>query len=155
VPRGRGAGVIKSSDSSALTEPLLLDAGDLRVAGAPVGLRRMIRGLPDLAATGEVAPLFSTGARAGGLRRAQGLRSNCVVALLPVPLRLDGEDPSMTDASSPSIAFASALNFIGGTGTSSSELSPIANFHCWGNGASGARDMAESGELRLGRGLGS
>lgn len=38
----------------------------------------------------------------------------------------------MTDASSPSIAFASALNTMGGTGTSSSELSPMVNFQsCW------------------------
>jgi len=42
----------------------------------------------------------------------------------------------MAEASSPSMAFASALNFIGGTGTSSSELSPIENFQAWGKGPS-------------------
>ena len=50
----------------------------------------------------------------------------------------------MRDASSPSIALASALNFIGGTGSSSSELSPIE----YGTVAIGGADMPLKVETR-------
>lgn len=102
---------------------------------------------------GEAMLLFSVNPKAGGLLRAQDLPSNCDRALFPISSRRDGGDPSITDASSPKIAFASALNFIGWTGTSSSELSPIANFHCCGNGSAGAKDTTAKGEPRFGRGL--
>lgn len=155
VLRGRGAGVIQSSESWTFNGPLLFDVGDFCIVGAPVGLKRTIRGLLDLGGTGEVMALFPAGSRAGELRCAQGLWSNCDPAPFAVPSRRDGGDLSITEASSPRIAFASALNFIGGTGTSSSELSPIVNFHCCGNGSAEVKAMTESGEPRLGRGLGS
>lgn len=121
LPLGLGAGVIQSS--------LGCERSDCRYSEASffgAALIRTIRGLPERTDAGDTD--FSLAA----LRKGSGLGCDMILASLfsaPMPLSFrKGEDLSMTDASSPSIAFASALNFIGGTGTSSSELSPIENF---------------------------
>ena len=94
---------------------------------------RTMRGLPDLDETGEAVRSLRRKAPSGpGLLRLTALALSCCAPPIRLSFFCDGEDPPRTDASSPSKALASALNFIGATGTSSSELSPMENFHAWG-----------------------
>lgn len=115
-------------------------------------LIRTMRGLPERGGTGD-ADFFLVNGRIG--RKGSSFCFESVFDFwfslaIPKPLLfLDGEERSITEASSPRIAFASALNFIGGTGISSSELSPIENFHDLGSGPSLATCIAERGLCRL------
>ena len=105
------------------------------VDGATVlAFSRTIRGLPDLEDAGEAVRSLRLALKDNGLLRLAGRRFSCSDPSLCACSFCDGEDPSTTDASSPSNAFASALNFMGGTGISSSELSPMENFHDCGSG---------------------
>ena len=123
----------------------------LRVLAAPPP-SRTIRGLADLIGAGEACR-----SRQATLEESEAGLNGCLdssfdTRSLPTPFRCDGDDP-IVEASSPSIAFASALNFIGGTGTSSSELSPIENFQACGRGPSLVVGITDNGEPRLRFGL--
>ncbi len=111
-----------------------------------------MRGLPERGGTGDATFSLMKGrnGRRGGSFCFESVSAFWFSLAMPKPLLcLDGEERSITEASSPRIAFASALNFIGGTGISSSELSPIENFHDLGNGPSLATSIAERGLFRL------
>ena len=101
------------------------------VEGAAVPtFKRTMRGLPDREEVGDVVRSLRRVAPSGiGLLRLTALTLSCKVPAIWLSFFCDGEDPPKIDASSPSNALASALNFIGATGTSSSELSPMENFH--------------------------
>lgn len=129
--RGRGAGVTKSVALCVLNGllPTFDVATVLRSVADPMdpALRRTIRGLRLVFGGGEEAELsFSAGRNAIGsdLFSVDTWPSSDATSVSRL-VASDGGDASTRDASSPSIAFASALNFIGGTGSSSSELSPI------------------------------
>lgn len=133
--RDRGAGVIRSCGERSSRLPSLFAIGlVLRIVAAPP-LNRTIRGLPDRVEAGEAVRSLKEGLKDERLLLSVGWWSPFDARSLSTPLRCDGDDP-MAEASSPRMAFASALNFIGGTGTSSSELSPIENFQASGKGPS-------------------
>lgn len=147
-----GAGVTRSFGTGAFGRFFLFKMeADLRSVASSivVGLNRTIRGLPDLESGGEPDLCLNSGLIVGGLCCADRL---CFSNASSAPFR-DTGDPSITDASPSSIAFASALSFIGGTGNSSSELSAVENFQAGGSGSSLTRGTAERGEPLLRYGL--
>jgi len=87
-----------------------------------------MRGLPDREEAGDAVRSRSLVLRDSGFRLLSIFSCSCAARLLWPSFFCDGEELSITDASSPKRAFASALNFMGGTGISSSELSPTENF---------------------------
>ena len=150
--RDRGAGVIRSCGACLSRLISLLGIGlFLRVVAAPP-LRRTIRGLADRFGADESPIALFVAMRAGEVGLKGGIGSPRNARSVRAPFRCEGDEP-ITDASSPSIAFASALNFIGGTGISSSELSPIENFQASGRGPLLAVRTRERGEPRFMFGL--
>ena len=101
--------------------------GATKLAGS-----RTILGLPDRDEAGEAVRCRRLAPRVIGLVLLVGLAVSCLTAPCWLSCFCDGDDPPIMDASSPNSAFTPALNFIGGTGISSSELSPIENFHAGG-----------------------
>ena len=125
------------------------------VEGAAVPtFSRTMRGLPDLDEAGEAVRSLKRMAPSGpGLFRLTASDLSCRPPPTWPSFFCDGEDPPKTEASSPSKALASALNFIGATGTSSSELSPMENFHAWGRPDALTSDFWYKGAFRLRFGL--
>lgn len=126
-----------------------------RVEGTTVPtFNRTIRGLPDRDETGDAVRSLRRLAPSGiGLLRLTALTFSCSGTPFRLSFFCDGEDPPRIEASSPSKALASALNFIGATGASSSELSPMENFHAWGRADTLASDFWVKGTLRFRFGL--
>ena len=116
--------------------------------------KRTMRGLPGRDEAGDaVRSLRRTVPNGIGLLRLTALTLSCKEPPTLFSFFCDGEELPKTDASSPSKAFASALNFIGATGASSSELSPIENFHVCGRADTLRSDFWSKGALRLRFGL--
>ena len=116
--------------------------------------KRTMCGLPGRDEAGDpVRSLRRTAPSGIGLLRLTALILSCKTPPTLFSFFCDGEEVPKTEASSPSNAFASALNFIGATGASSSELSPIENFHDWGKADTLRSDLWSKGALRFRFGL--
>lgn len=128
--RGRGTGVSKSVALCMFNGlvPTFDVETVLRRVADPVdpALSRTIRGLRLIFGGGEAVWSANAGRNAIGpdLFSVDSWPSSDTASASFLVACVGGE-ASIRDASSPSIALASALNFIGGTGSSSSELSPM------------------------------
>lgn len=115
---------------------------------------RTMRGLLDCDEAGDAVRSLRRLAPCGiGLLRLTALTVSCSGPPFWLSYFCEGGDLPKIDASSPSKALASALNFIGATGASSSELSPMENFHAWGRADTAAPAFWDKGTLRFRFGL--
>ena len=110
---------------------------------------------PDNCELGDSTRCLASWWKDSGLRRSLELDARSDVTSPEALFLFESEDPPIIEASSPRIAFASALNTIGGTGTSSSELSPIENFQSFMCGIWSVGSFVYNGGWRDRVGLGA
>ena len=135
--RGLGAGVMRSCGLRSIGDSRATDVDAARRTPpypSAAGLNRTTRWPPDSCELGD-SPRYFNLSKDNGLRLSFELDARPDISSLVAVFLFDAEDSPIRETSSPRIAFASALNTIGGTGTSSSELSPIENFQSWESGA--------------------
>ena len=166
--RGLGAGVMRSGGLRSTGDSCATDVEAARRTPpypSVAGLNRTTRWPPDNCELGDSPRRCTNLSKDNGLRLSFELDTRSEISSLAVVFLFNAEDSPMKETSSPRMAFASALNTMGGTGTSSSELSPIENFQSCECGAlsRGGTDCSggprfsigrEAWARRLGRGAG-